>query len=289
MNSRKLLSIALPLLAAASIAIPGSAPVAAQTAIGYQKPPAPIEALLDAPATPSVSVSPDGRTLLIAQPQTFPSIAEVAQPRYRLAGLRFNPKTSGPSVTADSIGLRLQAAAPGSPKAIAGLPVKLRASNAIWSPDSRHIAFVQRSDAALELWVIDVAAASAHRLGLVKLNAVLGRPCSWLPSSNGLICKTVPASRGPAPKVSDVPTGPHISENLGKATPAPTYEDMLSTPDDENIFEYYATSELAEIPLTGPVHNLPIKGLIDYASPSPDGRYALVEALHRPFSYTVPS
>lgn len=260
----------------------------AQNAIGYQKPPAAIEQLLDAPPTPSASVSPNGATLLIAEPQSFPTIAEVAQPRYRLAGIRFNPRNSGPSVTADSISLRLQATSPGSPKAITGLPLNLRASDASWSPDSKHIAFVQRAPTELQLWVIDVAAAHAHRVGLVKLNAVLGRPCVWLPNSSGLVCKTISSTRGSAPKTSDVPTGPHISENLGKVTPAPTYEDMLSTPDDENIFEYYASSELAEVPLIGPVHALPVKGLIASLSLSPDGHYALAGIHHRPFSYTVP-
>ena len=52
--------------------------------------------------------------------------------------------------------------------------------------------------------------------------------------------------------------------------------------------EYYATSQLAFVPLIGVVHDLPVKGLLDRISPSPDGKYALVSALHRPFSYTVP-
>jgi dipeptidyl aminopeptidase/acylaminoacyl peptidase len=284
MNSRLSLAAAVSLFVATS----GFSTGLAQNAINYQKPPAPIEQLLDAPPTPSASVSPNGKMLLIAQAQTFPTIAEVAQPRYRLAGIRFNPRNSGPSVTADSITLRLQATEPGSPKAITGLPTNLRASDALWSPDSKHIAFMQRSPTELQLWVIDVAAAHARRLGLVKLNAVLGRPCVWMSDSSGLVCKTISATRGAAPKISDVPSGPHISENLGKVTPAPTYEDMLSTPDDENIFEFYATSELAEVPLAGPVHTLPVKGLIASLSLSPDGHYALTGIHHRPFSYTVP-
>jgi dipeptidyl aminopeptidase/acylaminoacyl peptidase len=244
----------------------------AQTALNYQKPPAPIEQLLDAPAIPTASLSPDRTTLLIQQPQTFPTIAEVAEPRYRLAGLRFSPVVSGPSVVTNQIALRLQPITPGSaPRAITGLPTKLKASDAIWSPDSKHIAFVQRADTALELWVIDTANAHAHRLGLVKLNAILGPPCAWMPDSSTLLCKTIPANRGPAPKVSDVPTGPHISE----------------------IFEYYATSELALVSLNGTAHPLggdkAAKGLINSFSPSPDGRFALVGTLHRPFSYTVPA
>ena len=267
----------------------------AQTAQQYEKPPAPIEQLLDAPETPTVSVSPDRATLLIEQPASFPTIVDVAQPRYRLAGIRFNPAASAPAGSGDSwnIALKLQSLSGGAARPVAGLPATLKATNALWSPDSRHIAFVQRADSAgpdgagLQLWMIDVASGQSHRIARVKLNGILGAPCAWMPDSSALLCRVVP-SRGPAPKTSDVPAGPNVEENLGKATPAPTYEDMLQTAQDSDLFEYYATSQLAIVPLAGPEKLLPIKGLIDTARPSPDGRYALVNLIHRPFSYTVP-
>ena len=284
--AKRLLALALMsfTLAVTGLSLPGRA----QTNLGYQKPPAAIEQLLDAPATPVARISPDRKLLLILQAQTHPSIADVAAPRLRLAGLRFSPRTNGPNPEADDIALSLQPIGRGPATTISGLPANLRATHALWSPDSKHIAFVQRSDSALELWVVDVVTAHAHRVGLFRLNAVLGAPCSWLPSSSALLCNIVP-TRGPAPKPSEIPTGPHISENLGKVTPAPTYEDMLSTPDDENIFEYYTTGQLAIVPLAGPVQPLPVKGLIARINPSPDGDYALVSLLRRPFSYTVPA
>ena len=271
----------------------GTAAAGAQTASTYQKPPAPIEQLLDAPRTPEVLLSPDGKMMLIEQPATFPTIADVAQPRYRLAGLRFNPKVSGPSVEQYSISASLQPVG-GSMKPISGLPAKTRMTNAMWSPDSKHVAFVERNDGAatagLELWVIDVGVARAERVGTVHLDAVLGRtPCEWMPDSKELLCKVIPTPRGAAPKESEVPAGPNISENLGKVTPAPTFEDMLQTPTDEAIFEYYATSQLAVVPLTGAARLVPVKGMLDNVAVSPDGRYALVSMLHRPFSYTVPA
>jgi dipeptidyl aminopeptidase/acylaminoacyl peptidase len=277
-------------LTAAAITLTLSTGARAQNAMTYQKPPAPIEALLDAPQSPVASISPDRKLLLLQQPQTFPTIADVAQPRFRLAGLRFNPATNGPSRTFDTVGLSLQTLSGDAPRSILGLPSNLRATPISWSPDSKHIAFVQRSHEALELWVIDVAAARAHRLDpTLRLNAILGSPLTWMPDSSALLCRIVPPGRGPAPRPSEVPTGPHVSESLGKVSPAPTYEDMLKTPDDEAIFAFYATSQLALVPLAGPVKFLPIEGLIDNADPSPDGHFVLLQQLHRPFSYTFPS
>ncbi len=287
-----LMSLSLPFAAA----VPAlENPLEAQTALTYQKPPAPIEELLDAPPSPVIRLSPDRTTMLIEQPQTFPTIADVAQPRYRLAGLRFNPATNGPSREVSTIKMSLQPVAGGPVKPVTGLPAELKASRTSWSPDSKHIAFVQKSGksatggAALQLWIIDVAAAHAHRLGTVKLNAVLGSPIDWLPDSSAVLALIVPAGRGPAPKPAEVPTGPNVDENLGKVTPARTYEDLLKTPSDENIFEYYATSQLAIVPLMGTVKPMPVKGLIMGYAPSPDGRYALVEVLHRPFSFALPA
>src|SRR5579863_5808093 len=115
-----------------------SVAVAGQS-VNYQKPPDPIEKLLDAPLTPTALLSPDRTTLLIAQPSAFPTIADLAQPRYRLAGLRFNPQSNGPSREVYSIRLALQPVSGGPERAIAGLPAKLKASGPMWSPDGKHV------------------------------------------------------------------------------------------------------------------------------------------------------
>jgi len=63
----------------------------------YQSPPKAIADLVDAPPTPSVSFSPDHHWMLIMERASLPSIEELSQPELRLAGLRINPRTNGPS------------------------------------------------------------------------------------------------------------------------------------------------------------------------------------------------
>ena len=55
----------------------------------------------------------------------------------------------------------------------------------------------------------------------------------------------VPSGRGAPPAEFAIPKGPHVQESLGHAGPAPTFEDLLATPHDEDLFDYYATAQLA--------------------------------------------
>src|SRR5271156_5046959 len=72
--------------------------VQAQTALKYQEPPKAMVELVDVRPTPRVDLSPGdqpggGRWLMIEAVSGLPSIAELAQPELRLAGLRFNPRS----------------------------------------------------------------------------------------------------------------------------------------------------------------------------------------------------
>jgi dipeptidyl aminopeptidase/acylaminoacyl peptidase len=270
---------------------------ASTTDLKYQTPPEVMVKLVDALPTPTVSLSPKGgggtRWMLIRQSSSLPTIADLAQPELRLAGLRFNPKVGAPSRTRYAVSLKLQKLPVGGVTtteiAIAGLPAKLHVIYSEWSPDGAHVALVQQDDsgtaAGLSLWVVDVAKAHATRVPGVKLNAVLTEPIGWL-DSNSLAVLAMPANRGAEPVKSEIPTGPVIQENLGRATPAPTYEDLLKSPSDERIFEWNATSQIGIVKLAGGAVKLLGKpGVFAGIAPSPDGRFVLAKELHRPYSY----
>lgn len=268
------------------------------TDVKYQVPSEVMVKLVDAPPTPILSLSPPvdkgPRMTLIEQSSSLPSIADLAEPELRLAGLRFNPKTEAPSRTRYFTSLRLEAIpnAGAAPKeiAISGLPTKLRVLFTKWSPDGKSIALVNSGvgDDGLSLWIIDVVHASAHRLACPPLNAVLSDPVQWL-GSNDLVVLTVSSSRGPGPALSAIPTGPVVQENYGKATPAPTYEDLLKSPADEKLFEYHATSQILEVKVRdASIKKMGKPGVFTNFEVSPDNQYILAAELHRPFSYNQP-
>lgn len=282
-------------------------PAQAQTNLQYQLPPKAIVDWVDALPTPGVSVSPrvagsDKRWILIEHFAGLPTVSDLAEPELRLAGLRFNPRTDGPSRGRYSTALELQALPNGKPIAVSGLPVHAKIRFAEWSPDGRKIAFVNINDApedaGLALWVIDVNTAKAQRLSKVSLDGIfartgfpggdLGAPCEWLSDSQGMVCRTVPAGRGAAPTRTEVPAGPVIQENLGRVTPGPTFEDLLKNPEDEQFFDYYATSQIQILGLDGTAKPIGKPGAFESASPSPDGQYILAVERHHPYSYVLP-
>ena len=273
-----------------------TSPLLAQTNLNYQQPPKPIVALVDTLPTPYVEVSPPDssgkKMLLIGIISGFPTIADLAQPELRLAGLRFNPRTNGPSRGRYFTSIHLKALPDGAETPVTALPSGAKIRYADWSPDGHKVSFVNvtdtGADAGLSLWIVDVATAKASKIPGLALNGVFGSPCDWLSDSQSLLCKAVLNNRGAAPHRSEVPTGPVIQQNLGRVTPGPTYQDLLKSPEDERIFDYYATAQVELVRLSGPPKPVGKPGVILEASPSPNAQYALIVEHHHPYSYLLP-
>jgi dipeptidyl aminopeptidase/acylaminoacyl peptidase len=88
------------------------------------------------------------------------------------------------------------------------------------------------------------------------------------------------------------PAGPSIQETEGEKGQSSTYEnrDTLSNQHDEDVFDYYAASQLALI--DGATSTItPIGKPGNYASldPAPDGHHLLVSTIHKPYSYVTTS
>lgn len=96
-------------------------------------------------------------------------------------------------------------------------------------------------------------------------------------------------SRGNPPKKPLVPSGPKIQSNEQKnVIQARTYQDLLKDKYDEELFEYYATSQLVLASLDGTMKEVAPPAIYTSVDPSPDEKYLLIYSMHRPFSFTVP-
>ncbi|MCA8832725.1 alpha/beta hydrolase family protein [Hymenobacter pini] len=254
----------------------------------YQTPPRAIATLVDAPVTPRVSFASNGQWMLLMDVRDMPSIAELSQPEMRLAGVRINPRTNGASRVSYASSLRLHRLPEGKEMLVQGLPSNARISDVQWSPDNTKIAFTHTTNNHVELWLVDVASATAKLVPNLFLNGVLGTPYEWVSDSKTIIARAVVGGRGEAPNPTAPPTGPTIQQNVGRTSAARTYQDLLKNPVDERLFDYYALTQVVKVGLDGRMAPLGQPGVIEQALPSPSGKYVLVSTRHRPYSYTLP-
>jgi dipeptidyl aminopeptidase/acylaminoacyl peptidase len=254
----------------------------------YRLPPDEIVRILDAPPTPSVSIDPTGTWMLVIDQPSMPSIAELAQPMLRLAGMRINPRTNGRFTTSYNVGLKLQRVSDNAVFPVA-LPVDARIGSPRWAPDGQRFAFTITGDNGIELWAADVTTKSARRLS-GRINAADGAEFRWMPDGRHLLARRVPAARGAMPQPSAVPTGPVAQSNDGRVAPVRTYQDLLGSPHEEAVYEWIMTGELVVLEAdTGDVAVIGDPAIYADFSPSPDGRHLLVSRIVRPYSYLVPA
>ncbi|MDA0657625.1 MAG: prolyl oligopeptidase family serine peptidase [Planctomycetota bacterium] len=256
----------------------------------YQRAPDPIGAMIDAPLTPVVKLSPNLKWALLTEYPGMMSLAELAEPELRLAGLRFKPGINGPSRVLYGTRIWFRNLSDLTELQIQGIPSGSKLAFSRWSPDGQRIAFCVNSGKGFSLWTASVDTPVAREIALsTQLNAVSGSPFQWLPDSQRLLCLTIPADRGDCPVASVVPDGPVVHESLGRVAPARTYQDLLKNSHDESLFAYYLQSQLECVSVDGDVTRLGAGDLISSFEPSPNGEYILVETLHTPFSYAVPA
>lgn len=256
--------------------------------IPYQKPPAALRAILDAPATPSLSVSPTRDYGLLYRSEEYPPIQDLARPTLRLAGLRLDPVRRGPHAQPHVAEINLLSLADGKSHPL-DVPAGSRLTSLDWSNDGRWLAFTQATAAGLALGVAAVPSGQVDLVPGLKINAAYGEPFQWLPDGKTLLCQQVPPDQGQPPLRETVPPGPHVQETAGKEAPVRTYQDLLHDTHDEALFDYYTTSQLVLVDReTQKFTPLGKPAIFHSVTAAPNGNYFLVERLVRPYSYLLP-
>lgn len=252
----------------------------------YEKPPKEIMDVLNAPAIPTTSVSPARNKIALLEPVRYPPIADLAEPMLRLAGLRINPKTNSSHNERYYLSLKLKNISDGKETAV-NLPPGVKLISPEWSADGKYLAAGNITPNGVELWIVETASGKAAKLKDIQVNSAFGG-FEWMPDQRSLLVNLVPANRGIAPSESGVPTTPSIQETARNAAAIPTYQDLLKSPTDEKLFDYYTTSQLAIVGINGKIKQINKPAIFDTMEVSPDGRYILVSLITRPYTYLFP-
>lgn len=253
---------------------------------GYKTPPKEIMDLILVKPTPNVSVDDKAEWMLFTQSNSYPSIEELSQPELRIAGLRINPNNFAPSRQTFINDLWFKNLSSNKEFKITGLPSPLMAGNVSWSPHDKKIAFTHTTSSKVDLYVIDVATQKATRVNKQPLNTVTGG-YQWV-DDNTLLYRTIVKPLSAAPPKSAVPAGPTTQENYGKASPRPTFQDMIKSPYDETLFEFYGTTQLVKN-VSGVETKIGQPSIYLTISVSPDKKYMMTRTVKKPFSYLVPA
>ncbi|MFD2742616.1 alpha/beta hydrolase family protein [Sphingobacterium populi] len=256
-----------------------------QENLTYQKPPTEILELLEAKNTPAVQFNRQGDKMLLLERPDFITIEDAAQPIIGLAGLRVNPSNSTSIGGVSYAGIQVQDLKSNEVHEIGGLPINPRISNLQFNADETKLAFLNATTDGVSLWVIDLAKYQAQRVGDFFVNDIMGASAFWKDNTSLYVLR-IP-DRGAAPSASLTPTGPVVQENLGKAAPSRTYQNLLRNESDVRLFDYYLNAQLAEVQLDGQVKDIAAPAIYRNVSKSPDGKYLMATTIKKPYSYLV--
>lgn len=296
------LAVAAFVLSITAQAAPAQQPAAAapassqSAAAGYNQPSKAILDVMHAPPLPTPVVSPTADKALLVTYQEYPSIARVATPFLRLAGVRVEPANRSRHDTPGGYGIpscatrfELMPFASGATRPVT-LPAGVCATRPQWSADGKRFAFENVTAHSVDLWVGDGDTGAVRKIPSVQLNPMFGDELRWMPNQTTLLVKLVPARSSPPPAATEASAGPSIQESDGQRGQSSTYEtrDTLRNVRDEALFDYYAASQLALVDArTARVTPLGAPALVDGIAPAPDGRHVLVSTIERPYSYVT--
>jgi dipeptidyl aminopeptidase/acylaminoacyl peptidase len=259
------------------------------TESGYQTPLKMMADLVDAPRRPGVTMSDNKKWLALLHRPGAQSIAELAQPEEKLAGLRINAAVFGPSRSTGYTKIEIRSVTGDKSIPVKDLP-KGKVMSVSFSPDSKNLAYVVEDSKGLSLWNFNLKKKRSKRVSKSYLNASLGgSKYLWKRDSSGFYTRLAVAKASERPTLSLATTEPVIQITSGKKAAVRTYSNLLKTPYDADLFEFLTTSQLAQVSLSGKVSKIGQPGIYNRFSQSPDGSYLLVSRYKKPFSYLVPA
>ncbi len=262
---------------------------------GYQMPP---KALADAVLAPRytnvtlANVSPDKKWFLDEVGDGPVPMNTFAKPFHELGGVFIDYKGNRARAFTiqNNAGIQIISAADGTRKKVQ-VPAGLRVRGAVWSPDSKSVAYFGMSPDATHIYMADVATGVSRQITTTPVLLTMVSNFDFTSDGKQIGVVLVPDNRPAMPPSSDVvvPTGPEVKVALGGRSQARTFPSLMHTPHDFALLEWHATGQIAVIDVaTKAIKKIGEPAMVRAFDLSPNGQYVRVTRMTKPFSYLVP-
>jgi dienelactone hydrolase len=261
---------------------------------GYQTPPKELADAVLAPRYTNVTLtnaSPDKKWFLDEVGDGPVPMNTFARPFHELGGvfIDFKANRARSFTIQNNAGIQIISAADGTRKKIQ-IPAGLRVRGAVWSPDSKSIAYFGLSEDAAHIYLADVATGQSRQLTTTPVLATLVLNFDFTEDGKQIAVVLVPDNRPPMPPAEvTIPTGPEVKVALGGRSSLRTFPSLMHTSHDFALLEWHATGQVALIDTqTRAVKKIGQPTMVRALDVSPTGQYLRVTYMTKPFSYIVP-
>ena len=262
---------------------------------GYVMPPAELAAAVLAPREMNISLgnpSPDRKWFLDDIGDGPMPMSLFSKPFDELGGvfIDFKANRQRALTRRNTIGLQIISAADGSRKTLA-TPANTRVTNARWTPDATGVMYLTLGDDSTHIWITDVATNKPRQITKVPMLATFVTAFDLINNGKQIVAVFPPDGRSARPTRPAVPAGPEVYTALETdKNRLRTYASLMKTPHDQALLEWHATGQIGIVDVaTGALTKFGKPAMITGVDMNPDGKYARVTRMTKPFSYIVPT
>ncbi len=256
---------------------------------GYKMPSQEIVEIFDIPSLPYIYFIPFTNIGLEITYQDKMTLEQLADPSLKLAGKKISIKLNAPfdyypRKTITIIDFNSQTRIP------VKLPDNIKIRDYKLSFDRKFLAFSHETDEGIELGIIELENGSFKLLNQIYLNDCFSDSGFWWMNDSGkILIKSIVDDRGAMPTPPPIPASPVIEETSGKTSTNRTYQNLLTSEYDKDLFDFFCRSQLLIVDIKNNTREkISSPAIYDEISLSPDNNFIFVEKVTKPYSYELP-
>ena len=261
----------------------------AESENGYKLPSEKVTKIFNAPSFPYFSFVPFDEIAFELERQSKQTLENISEPFVELAGKKIFIRLNATMRTYPDTSLTIHNFKTGEEIPV-NLPKNIKIRNRKLSFDHSKLALSLETENGVELLIVDVKTGTFKHIENLFINDVFGYGgFQWLNDNKILLINSIPKNRGEIPPIPKIPLSPIIEETIGKTSQTRTYQNLLKSKYDEELFDYYFTSQLVLLDVSNlEITEIGKSGICSEVEISPNNQFVFISQIQRPYSYELP-